>query len=68
MYVYIYICIAYVYIYIRTHTLTHHPTETLVECSGLLFIILTARPLVLPGDLQGRSRHVDDDDDDDDDD
>ena len=26
----------------------------------------TARPLVLPGDLQGRSRHVDDDDDDDD--
>ena len=30
----------YVYIYIHTHTLTHHPTETLVECSGLLFIIL----------------------------
>ena len=27
--------------------------------------IITARPLVLPGDLQGRSRHVDDDDDDD---
>ena len=33
--------------------------------------IITARRLVLPGDLQGRSRHVDldlDDDDDDDDD
>ena len=30
--------------------------------------IYTARPVVLPGDLQGRSRHVDDDDDDDDDD
>ena len=29
---------------------------------------ITARPLVLPGDLQGRSRHVDDDDDYDDDD
>ena len=28
---------------------------------------ITARRLVLPGDLQGRSRHVDDDDDDDDD-
>jgi len=25
---------------------------------------ITARRLVLPGDLQGRSRHVDDDDDD----
>ena len=30
--------------------------------------IITARRLVLPGDLQGRSRHVDHDDDDDDDD
>ena len=29
---------------------------------------ITARRLVLPGDLQGRSRHVDDDDDGDDDD
>ena len=28
--------------------------------------IITARRLVLPGDLQGRSRHVDHDDDDDD--
>ena len=44
-YVYVYM---YIYIYIRTHTLTHHPTETLVECSGLLFIILRPGPLCCP--------------------
>ena len=51
-----------VYTYIQNHTNRYTVWNIILQ------YIFTARRLVLPGDLQGRSRHGGDDDDDDDDD
>ena len=50
-----YICIYTVYLYVYIY----------VYIIYVYIYIYTARRLVLPGYLQGRSRHVDDNDDDD---
>ena len=48
----------------QQHTATLNQNQIMFAPSDIH--IITARRLVLPGDLQGRSRHVDDDHDDDD--